>query len=35
MSLSIFGMIRDEDHNEEKELLKKIGVFLENIPEFD
>lgn len=35
MSLSIFGMNRDEDNKDERDILKKIGVFLDNIPEFD
>lgn len=35
MSLSIFGMKNDEDNRGEKDMLKKIGVFLDNIPEFD
>jgi hypothetical protein len=35
MSLSIFGMNRDDDNKEDREILKKIGVFLDNIPEFD
>jgi len=32
MSLSIFGMSDEQENRDEREILKKIGVFLDDIP---
>jgi hypothetical protein len=35
MSMAIFGMYNETHTSEEVKMLKKMGIYLEDVPEFD